>query len=681
MRRLAVWSTLCLTSCGKVPIFGVEAFFSLADVSWFEAEQTLFVFYQVEAQQGIGEPSVIEVTYATDDERVPWTSVEAFETVHTHVPVDCGPQTLCGSVSVPLALEPREVDIRLRYHRDGSLSLPAESVFNVVGSGPAHSNRSLLIYGVFEETNQQIQWRARHRFPTLRNEQVEALGLRRYFSIDERSFGTADLHTEGNPYGYGRVCPDTFMGVQLPSVETTDRAVFDLEPLPLGASDESTVCALSTVTDALGEFTAPAVARKNPETRAAFPVLRSPIRDATPLKFYLSPCDRVISEEYEEMQRQRLGLEGVQTTCIDDWESPGFVDELVVLFRDAVEAERPAARDMVLVVGVNQDETGVATVVEEALAELVPDERHRSSPRLAGAFVLDSDSRGLALPELSSSTLWCPSTIPIAGLPDASARTCPVQPDQLIEFGPLTFGQLPILPPRDQYLDFIDEFSVAQAGEMTSVRYLAPEFATTSDHIDVGEFGVVTFPNGERISADVDDAFSYCAPEEFQQIVFRSELLANDKFQKLLLKACYTGQIEGPLCDFVGVGALPIEMIGEWHAQLPEANYDLGLLWEFPFLLRMEYEAVGAASVTALGLTVPFGIASPAESFFGTQIWLQDEFPLDPALTQCTRFCDHPTFDSAGVYHVTDPFRTTYAMDCYQPSFPMLGDPGFPLDP
>ena len=54
---------------------------------------------------------------------------------------------------------------------------------------------------------------------------------------------------------------------------------------------------------------------------------------------------------------------------------------------------------------------------------------------------------------------------------------------------------------------------------------------------------------------------------------------------------------------------------------------------------------------------------------------------LENLLTQCRRFCDHPTFDSAGVYHVTDPFRTTYAQACYLPDYPALGDSGFPSDP
>ena len=62
---------LPLGSCAKVPLYDVAAAFSRADAAWFAEEETLFVFYEVEANQGIGEPSVIEVTWLTDGDA--WT--------------------------------------------------------------------------------------------------------------------------------------------------------------------------------------------------------------------------------------------------------------------------------------------------------------------------------------------------------------------------------------------------------------------------------------------------------------------------------------------------------------------------------------------------------------------------------------------------------------------------------
>ena len=130
------------TSCGKVAIHDVGARFQLADTSWFAEEETLFVFYKVSADQGIGENSVIEITYATDDERVDWTPLDQITPVHGHVPVDCGLDHLCGSTSIHVAGEPREVALRMRYHRDGELALNADTVFNAVGTGSLTSPTS-----------------------------------------------------------------------------------------------------------------------------------------------------------------------------------------------------------------------------------------------------------------------------------------------------------------------------------------------------------------------------------------------------------------------------------------------------------------------------------------------------------------------------------------------------------
>ena len=672
-------------ACTKVPIFDVEAGFTLADAAWFAEEETLFVFYEVSAEQGLGEPSVIEITYVTDDERVDWTPVESFPAVHTHLPVDCGTKTLCGSTSLHVPLEPRAVDLRLRYHRDGELALDAKTAFNVVGPGEPHSSRSFIVYGVLDESNQWVQWRGRHQFPTLRNQQAQEYGLRREFIVRDQRFGSLSIATTDNPYGYGGTCPSHFDAAEQAELSTDERAVSNLAALPLDASEAATICAETEVTDATGAFTAAAIARKNPEVRAAFPLLRSPVRDTAQIPFFLAPCERTISVEHEAMQRQRLHMTDLPTTCIDDWESDHFVDELVVLFTDAVEAQRPAGDDMLLLIGLHQDEPGVADAVQEALAQIVPEERRTASPRLAGAFVFDSDINGLSLPELDPVTLWCPSRLPDeddTGIDYTASLLCAIAPDNPdLELGPFSFGTLPILPSRSLYLDFIDTYSEAQAGRVLSLTFRAPEFATTSDHVDIGDFGAATFLDDEFISVGTEDAFSYCVGEEYQLIVFRSEIMQSEHFAALIAQECTTGGIPEEICAWAQLGMLPIDWLSQWHGWFSESNYEIGVFWEFPFLLRMEFELFTAGAVSAFGLSVPFGIGQTGETYLGSYMWTTEELSLEELLTQCTRFCDHPTFDSAGVYQVADPFRTTYAASCYLPSYPTPGQGGFPLDP
>ncbi|WP_156865207.1 hypothetical protein [Pajaroellobacter abortibovis] len=66
----------------------------------------------------------------------------------------------------------------MRCPRDGALTLSGRADVNLVGAGPAPANRSLIIYGIFNESNTHVRCRTRHQFPTLRSEQAEQLGLR-----------------------------------------------------------------------------------------------------------------------------------------------------------------------------------------------------------------------------------------------------------------------------------------------------------------------------------------------------------------------------------------------------------------------------------------------------------------------------------------------------------------------
>ncbi len=660
-----------LTGC-KVPLTDIFARFVIADAAWFAEEETLFLFYEVEAEQGISEDSLVEIRFVTDDGVVDWVELSTLEAVHTHVPVDCGPNTVCGSRSLHIPLEPREVQLRLRYHREGELTLDPQTNYNVIGPGPAHTNRSLLVYGVFTEENRGVQWRARHLFPTLRNMEVERLGLRRLFTVSNISRGGPAPFVLGNRYLYGAQCDDPVrLGWQ--EVETEDRAIFSPEELGEEAFEHETVCARATVYDPTGPFAASAFARKNPEVRPAFPLLRSPIEEAVPIKYMLTPCNRTISQVHYDMQEQRLLMQGISPYCIDLWESDdedvvaAAVADFVARVNADVEAVRGGGQDMILVMALHHDDDpAMAATLEQALAGILLPERQRSTPRVAGGFVLDSYSYSLTDLTVGATTLWCPSgidfdeddledgtVVPPAGL---SSLICAL-PDVTLNFslGPFDLGAVPILPNRQAYLNFIDIYSPDQAGEMRDLTFLAPQVPPNAEGLDLPPFGSVTFFDDEIISAEADDSFSYCeTPEETSTAFFRSSVL--------------------PIF-------LPIASLPEWHAIFRETTYGLGLGWEFPYLLELEYEAVAALAVSAFTLSLPLGLGVTVEQDYGSQVWKTGEFPLAETLTQCTRFCAHPTFDGAGIYQVADQFDLTYRNQCYAPVFPERGDDGFPHDP
>ena len=658
--RLVALALVCLSiwAC-KVPITDIEAGFVVADTAWFSQEETLFIFYELHAQQGLGDESVLEIQYTTDDGSVPWTDLTTLTQVHPHVPVDCGFDARCGSGSLHITKEPRGVALRLRYHRDGELALDARTVFNAVGPGPAHSHRSLLIYGVFEAGNRGAQWRSRHQFPTVRNEDAQRLGLRRPFTIDAQSYGETPVDPRDNPYLYGAGCTPGHTPLGWATVGTDTRAVFNPTDLPDAAAPAGALCARSTVHDATGDFATNAVARKNPEVRPAFPVLRSPTKDATPIKYVLAMCERTISSDHLAMQRQRLFLNGVDPICIDDWDNGRLSDTLVARFREDVERVRAEGNDMVLALALHHDVPDIGPVVEAALAEILSEERDRATPRVAGAFLLDSYTYVVRDSTLDNLIIWCPvQEEPREGFENRGTESdtaCAVLFDVPgLSLGPLSVAALPILPTRSLYLDFISQYSDAQAGKMTSLSYLVPERPPGSDHVSLDGGGIATFFNDEVITADADDAFSFCQNDEYAGFVFRPT------------GTPLVGNISG---------------LATWHTGTRNTSYDLGIIWDFPFVLRLEYESVIATAITAFSVSLPVGFTSDAAEDYGSEIWLNDTFPLEKTLIQCLRFCDHPTFDSAGIYQVRADFRGTYGSACYVPNFPERGDSGFPDDP
>jgi hypothetical protein len=645
----------------KVELSNVNAGFAIAEATWFEDEQTLFFFYRVNSEQGLSDASQIEVAWLTDESEPEFLPLSALTFVHEHVPVDCGTYALCGSASVRVSLPPRNVQMRLRYHKDGTFTLPAEVNAQNIFAGPAHTNRSAIVYGVLDENNVAVQWRLRHQFPGVRNEDAQALGLRRLFSVQDMGFGNL-ANVDGNPYSYGfsTSCP-SMTDLNFAAVETNERAIFVAEDLPLAASSRSVVCGTSTVSDALGPFSTPAIARKNPQVAPAFGALQTPVRDATTIGYFLQTCSNIVSDIHRTMQLQRTQLSESDVVCIDDFASTSFVPRLAERFQQDIDAVRVDGNDMVLVLGLQRpDNAAAAAAAVEAALELVVDgEADKATPRLAGAFVFDSAGRSSTSPAVATNVLWCPSGFGgdnLENVNDVSPRECAIQATNDLVLGPLRITSLPILPTRRQYLTFVDNVSEEQAGRVTSLSFRAPLRTTLSETISLGEFGSATFFNNEAITIDGDDSFSYCPDNDSGLVLFR---------------------VEG-LDDPLPISVLP---------DVQEANraitrYALGLAWDFPFYADLKYEAYLAGAVTVADFTIAFGPKSPGQEYLGSDLWQQQSFDVSSTLTQCSRFCDHPTFDSKMVYNVLAPFRSVYRSQCYdRVEFPARGDGGFPADP
>jgi hypothetical protein len=732
-RHVAAWALLLVgfaascTGCDgcleatRVPLVAVSANFTIADAVWFEDEATLFVFWRFEADQGLGETSRIELGIKTADNVVPTQPVSSYAPVHDHRAVDCGPRARCGSLSIALDQEPLSVPLRLRWHEDGELTLEQDAALTILRAGDPWKQRSAVVYGVFDESNRLVQWRLRHQFPNLRNEEVQELGLRRLFEIEDAAVGSLDpsdhARFQDNPWGYAllQACPSSFVAHPMEPLSTTKRAIFSTTPVEETLATEEVVCAQARVLDAKGTFETTALARRNPDVVPAFPFLRTPVAPARPLPFDFVTCNAEVSVAHHEMQRQRL-LVGVEPRCVDGLDEPQRREELLAEMNAAIDAARAAGDDFVLSVVLNREDaaTEIAVALESVLQDLLEEERRKTSPRAVGALVYDSAGYTQQLPATKPYLLWCPANFGVDDLVDVSDPNilnslfhCAIGLDLSVPIDlpapldRLTVAQLPLLASRQQFLNYVARQGESAVGETNKLTFLAPRRGADARDVILGLVSAsedgADVPS-EDVGADAgpllpDDTNPPPADDvpffpDDPALAFSTDIATffDDEYLTLLpqetLSVCaqdaslvvvfQAQEDEEP----ASLAALPAR-----HASDPQPRYQLGLRWDGAFYVRFDYRAVVGTATEVIGLTIPFSLSLPGVVSFREELWTRASFDLRKELLKCRRFCSHPTFDSVGIYQARQPFSPTFENDCYAPRFPKPGDGGFPDDP
>ncbi len=681
---------LALCGCSKVPL---QRFFPTADIAvgaWFEREQTLFLFYNVSIEDGFEDDARIEVNYRTDDGESGFVRVDTQNSVHTHLPVNCGTNHICGSQSLAVTKRALEVELRVRYTEAGRLTDPIPFSFQTVESTGAVSDLSATLYGVFDEKNVVVQWRLRHQIPGILNETVRELGLKREFRVGNQSYGPRFNEEVSarpvNPYGFSYSfsqipCPSDFVPFSQVELSTQEPAKWAEEALPTEGSAAALACAPAVLTSAAGDIPGRVLALKNPETETGFGSLSTTVRETNQLKFLLSPCGRTISSDHLDMQTQRLLMDREPDVCLDRIDLPTLTTRMSSTFNAALDRERGAGQDLSLLIAFHHDEPNPNSVWHQALQQALEDtfefESSKSSPRGVGAYVFDSYSNAKLPENLGRRVLWCPIRPLTEEERDAgeqsneSQQVCPVLPNIGVTLGAVDLGVVPIFAERSVYLDFIRDFGVRNAGTMQQIWVRAPLATPETETIEVGQFAVATFFDGEVLSTSAEQRFSYCAdlaPQSPLAFRLQKDAVAPEGDQSGL---------------FEPDSVLPLSSLPDIHRQYQFSNYDLGLLWDFPFLFSFQYETVVSGRVRAFGGSVPFGIDRVEGDQYGSEIWTLDSFAVGDVLLKCARFCDHATFDSAGVYNISVAFDIGYANRCYRPKYPTggFGSESAPLDP
>jgi hypothetical protein len=217
----------------------------------------------------------------------------------------------------------------------------------------------------------------------------------------------------------------------------------------------------------------------------------------------------------------------------------------------------------------------------------------------------------------------------------------------------------------------VARYGEGAVGETTKITVLAPRRGADARDVVLGSF-----------AADGNDLIDPFSPFSSTDIA----TFFDDEYLTLLpeerLSVC-AGQASGNVVAQAEAAepAVPLDALPALHVGDPRPRYQLGLRWDGAFYLRFDYRAVLGSATEVVGLTLPLSPSLPGAVSFREELWTAATFDLRDELQKCRRFCDHPTFDSAGIYQVQALFSPAYENDCYAPRFPTPADGGFPDDP
>ncbi|MDQ3233642.1 MAG: hypothetical protein M3Q07_17630, partial [Pseudobdellovibrionaceae bacterium] len=558
----SILSVICaLAACRKkVGLEQDPLRFVLAKAFWFEDESTFFLFYHIDNPQPFRTEGLLEMSLNQGET---WQDVNTGTYVHPHESVDCGNQTLCGSLSIRWTQPLPSAQLRYRFHRDAEL---AESlvipVVIVRKSSPLR--RSFYIYGVFDQTNVYVQWRGRHFFPGLSHEEAEAYGLRRPYRITGiRSQTNSSDPDRINPslYGSATVCAGTELN---PDRISSDRGA-DSWLMAQVELSFAQACGISEVTDGNGSYSAAAFARKNPIVEPIEQDLQLAFTKAKQIPLIFASC-KTIDQNYLDFQVERMHFPTNRIDyCMDDG-TFSRENVLALLYGKVLAAQEPGqVLALVLILHYTLQELSptISDVLGQSLAAIA---NNALFPRVSAVFVYDSFAPESPPAITQPSVIWCP----VAGDASTTLSTCAFQPSQ-IALGSIEIRSAPALPDYENFQKMddvqkrgatVEDFSIYTPKEPGSGGRLS--ITQTNDRSYV-------FNPFDQLPVLASESLSYCGLYDSTE-AFAFEILPS------------SGTQDG------GIPVSPLSVLpGVHRLQDRDQVYNLGLQLDVPFLVSVRY--------------------------------------------------------------------------------------------
>jgi hypothetical protein len=289
-------------------------------------------------------------------------------------------------------------------------------------------------------------------------------------------------------------------------------------------------------------------------------------------------------------------------------------------------------------------------ILAEKLNRKVAEERAMHSPRLVGAFVYDSspaEERGV---NLQAGVIWCPRLEP-----KGEGKGEPVSPTaaNCIGFrgGKADFGLFNFVIPMGPFptLDAYENH-VRELGDRGWSRN--PELSFQSVLTDVNSVNLpdqtVTFFDGERLTLQKGEGLRVCRERDEEGIL-----------DNLMFRVTVEGG-EAPMLRS------PNDLQGFARSVAAKTNLEVGIGWEQPFWGGLSFEIPVEGKVLSV---IPLNFSARERQKMGDGKWQRSLWPVGALLQKCTKYCDHPYFDEAGVYQVSSTWRGSWTA-CPRPRYP-----------
>lgn len=667
---LAAAVALC-TSCDKVPLREHVAQFEVASAHWYENERAQYVFFSVKGLRpgqastegtGLGR---FEMAIDGGD----FKPVDYAKGLHEHRLVKCGSDALCGSFSFRTEEAPRRFRIRYAYSAESTFGSVA-AVSNEIHRADAGAYaQSAFVYGAFDAENRRVQARVHDNFGTPDSAHVAEFGLVRRFAVEDVRLADigpaaqASLATETRtPFLFpASLCEREPRGA---GVETRFSGREGWQPQVLDVrSPQPAACFKAKLLARDGSVLreAQALARRNPELTGSTLSLRSPVRTATKIPLVLSYCtdqpggESLVSAPFLNYQRYILG---VGSAPIDACFAVGLEDRFAADLGRAIESKVRAARaaaadrsDFVFAVVMHHRLAPIVSrfhqIVATTLQNKISEEQRLASPRLAGAFVYDSQAANARPIAPGPGVIWCPRLggDGSAGAPSEGSlngANCTPTSGGRVELGPFNFlVAMGPFPTMTAFLEYRARYG--EEGRVGSPRLQMR--AVHASEASQSDGSSSTFLDGQSVTAAPGESVRFCRERD------SSYLLDSLAFRR-------QGAAAEPAMDVSQAQTLlarPAEAV----------VLNVGLRWSHPFFGALEYDSPIRGRVFG---TIPIEDNVRSAQQFGDARWTRPRWDVGPLIQRCLRHCSHPYFDEAGVYQVQSAWIA--GRSCPQPKYP-----------